>query len=375
MPPGFGLKVDANDPTGARSGCLVTPRGEIPTPAFMPVGTAGTVKAVSPVEVRQSGAAVILANTYHLMLRPGSALISRLGGLHRFCGWEGPILTDSGGFQVFSMASLTRMDEEGVILRSHLDGSRVRLTAAGCIRIQEELGSDIMMVLDHCTGRPEDRKESRAAMERTLRWAVLGLEARRGGAALFGIVQGGLFPDLREESLERTASLPFDGLAIGGVSVGENSEERTRVVSLLGPRLPCNRPRYLMGMGSPADLLEMVGYGMDLFDCVMPTRNARNGTLFVAGGRLQIRNAMFKEDARPIEEDCPCPACRRYSRAYLRHLQISRELYGLRLNTLHNLTHYQRLMAHIRQAIRQGGLAEFRAAYTAGRWPPEILNT
>jgi len=331
----------------------------------MPVGTAGAVKAVSPGELREAGASMILANTYHLLLRPGTPVVRRLGGLHRFGGWSGPILTDSGGFQVFSLAALTRIDDEGVVFRSHLDGDLIHLTPEASIQAQEELGSDVMMVLDECTGSPGDRKAAATAVERSLAWAHRCLEARRGAGALFGIVQGGTFEDLRRESAERTAALPFDGLAVGGVSVGESREEISRVVAATAPWLPADRPRYLMGMGTPEDLLEMVGHGIDLFDCVMPTRNARNGTLFVRGGRLNLRNSAYREDARPVEADCPCPACRDHSRAFLRHLLLSNEIYGHRLNTLHNLTHYLRLMEGIRTAIKAGTLESFRQGYRA----------
>ncbi|TDI34219.1 MAG: tRNA guanosine(34) transglycosylase Tgt [Acidobacteria bacterium] len=370
MKEGFSFQVHAGGDTGARTATLVTPRGDLATPAFMPVGTAATVKAVSPAEVRTSGARMILANTYHLMVRPGSQVVRRLGGLHTFSGWDGPILTDSGGFQVFSLAALSKITDQGVVFRSHVDGSLMELTPESSIQAQEDLGSDIMMVLDECTGEPSDRSAAAAAMERSLAWARRSLEARRGGGALFGIIQGGIFPDLRRQSAEATSALALDGFAIGGVSVGEAREHVSAVVEATAPLLPADRPRYLMGMGTPDDLLEMVGHGIDLFDCVMPTRNARNGTLFVRGGRLNLRNSAWREDPRPVEEDCPCPACREYSRAYLRHLLVSREIYGLRLNTLHNLTHYQRLMAGIRQAIGAGSLAAFASAYRAGEpWP------
>lgn len=370
MKDGFSFRVHAGSATGARTATLVTPRGEVATPAFMPVGTAATVKAVSPAEVRTSGARLILANTYHLMVRPGSQVVKRLGGLHTFSGWDGPILTDSGGFQVFSLGALNRVTDEGAVFRSHVDGRLMELSPESSIQAQEDLGSDIMMVMDECTGSPADREAAAAAMERSVGWARRSLEARRGSGALFGIIQGGIFADLRRQSAEATCALPLDGFAIGGVSVGESREHISAVVAATAPWLPADRPRYLMGMGTPLDLLEMVSHGIDLFDCVMPTRNARNGTLFVRGGRLNLRNSAFREDPRPVEEDCPCPACRQHSRAYLRHLLVSREIYGLRLNTLHNLTHYQLLMEGIRQAIGAGGLPEFAAAYKAGERAP-----
>lgn len=372
MRDGYRFAVVATDPTGAREGALTTPRGEIPTPAFMPVGTAGAVKGVSPAEVRATGATMILANTYHLVLRPGTETIRRLGGLHRFSGWSGPILTDSGGYQVFSLATRMRIDDDGVSFRSHLDGSPVYLTPESSVQAQEDLGSDVIMALDECTGQPGDRDAAARAMARSLAWGERSFSARQGPAALFGIVQGGLFDDLRRESAEGTASVPFDGIAIGGVSVGEVREDVSRIVATTAPLLPADRPRYLMGMGTPHDLLEMVSYGVDLFDCVMPTRNARNGTLFVTGGRLQIKNSAHRDDPGPVEDTCPCPACSCHSRAYLRHLFLAGEIYGLRLNTLHNLIHYQRLMAGARVAIRRREFAAFRAAYERGE--PDCLG-
>jgi queuine tRNA-ribosyltransferase len=336
----------------------------------MPVGTAGAVKAVSPQELREAGASMILANTYHLLVRPGTPVVQRLGGLHRFSGWSGPILTDSGGFQVFSLAALTRIDEGGVTFRSHLDGRLLHLTPESSIRAQGELGSDVLMALDECTGAPGEREAAAAAMERSLAWGGRCLAAHDATGALFGIVQGGTFEDLRRESAERTAAMPFDGLAIGGVSVGEERDNVSRIVATTAPHLPLERPRYLMGMGSPEDLLEMVGHGIDLFDCVMPTRNARNGTLFVRGGRLNLRNSIYREDERPPEEDCPCPACRQHSRAFLRHLLLCNEIYGLRLNTIHNLTHYLRLMEEIRRAIADGNLESFRSSYLSDEPEP-----
>lgn len=366
MRDGYRFTIAAIDPSGARVGRLSTPRGVVPTPAFMPVGTAGAVKTVSPAEVAATGAGMILANTYHLILRPGTGVVRRLGGLHRFSGWRGPILTDSGGYQVFSLAAGMRINDDGVVFRSHLDGSQVSLTPESSVHAQEELGSDVIMALDECTGQPGERDAAARAMQRSLAWGERSLAARRGPAALFGIVQGGLFDDLRRESAERTMEAPFDGIAIGGVSVGEGREDISRIVSSTASLLDPARPRYLMGMGTPHDLLEMMSYGVDLFDCVMPTRNARRGTLFVTGGRLQIKNSAFREDGGPIEVGCPCPACTLHSRAYLRHLFQASEIYGLRLNTLHNLTHYQRLMVGARKAIAAGAFASFRAAYESG---------
>jgi len=349
----------------ARHGTLATAHGVVETPAFMPVGTAGVVKSLTPQDVQQCGAEILLSNTYHLYLRPGHELIRELGGLHEFMRWPGPILTDSGGFQVFSLSSLRDINDDGVTFRSHIDGSSHLLTPEKSMEIQSALGSDIAMVLDECPALPSDRAAIEQAVDRTTLWARRSLDAYAGPGAAFGIVQGGTFEDLRRESAERTASLPFDGLAVGGVSVGESREEISRVVAATAPWLPADRPRYLMGMGTPDDLLEMVGHGIDLFDCVMPTRNARNGTLFVRGGRLNLRNSAYREDDRPLEADCPCPACRDHSRAFLRHLLVSNEIYGHRLNTLHNLTHYLRLMEGIRTAIKAGTLESFRQDYRA----------
>jgi queuine tRNA-ribosyltransferase len=352
-----------------------TRRGEVETPAFMPVGTGGSVKGLLPEEVRGLGASIVLANTYHLHLRPGEEVVRRLGGLHAFTGWEGPILTDSGGYQVFSMASLRSIDEEGVSFRSHVDGSPRRLTPASSVAIQEALGSDLMMAFDDCAADPRDRALVEGAVERTARWAEASLEARRdGGAALLGIVQGGTFEDLRARSLEQITALPFDAFAIGGVSVGEGTEEIRRVVTLQAPLLPAERPRYLMGVGTPEDLVESVARGVDLFDCVMPTRHARTGQLFVQGGRLNIKNARFREDPGPIEEGCGCPVCARFSRGYLRHLFLSGEILGPRLNTIHNLFHYLDLMAGMRRALEEGRFAVFREERRARSARGEVVS-
>lgn len=358
----------------ARRGRMRTRRGTVETPAFMPVGTGGSVKGLLPEEVRGLGASIVLANTYHLHLRPGERVVRRLGGLHAFSGWEGPILTDSGGYQVFSMASLRRIDEEGVSFRSHVDGSARRLTPASSVAIQETLGSDLMMAFDDCAADPRDRALVEGAVERTARWAEASLAARREeSAALLGIVQGGTFEDLRRRSLEQITSLPFDAFAIGGVSVGEGTEEIRRVVALQAPHLPAGRPRYLMGVGTPEDLVESVAQGVDLFDCVMPTRHARTGQLFVRGGRLNIKNARFREDAGPIDESCACPVCARFSRGYLRHLFLTGEILGPRLNTIHNLYHYLELMARMRTAIEEGRFAGLLAAQRAAHAEGEAV--
>ncbi len=349
----------------ARRGRLVTAHGEVDTPAFMPVGTAGTVKAVTPEEVRACGAQIVLGNTYHLYLRPGHQLVAELGGLHRFMNWSGPILTDSGGYQVFSMADLRRIDERGAEFRSHLDGSAHLLTPEKSMEIQSALGSDIAMVLDECPPLPSPRAVLAEAIGRTTRWARRCLEAYRGPGALFGIVQGGTEPDLRERSAHDLLELDFPGYAIGGVSVGETRASMAGVVEQTAALLPVERPRYLMGVGRPTDLVEAVARGVDMFDCVMPTRNARNGTLFTRSGSLNIKREEFRRDPRPVDETCGCETCRSYSRAYLRHLFLSREILGSRLNTIHNLTHYLSLMEEVRDAIAARRFDRFRQEFHA----------
>ena len=362
----FRFQVRARDrSTEARRGILVTARGEVDTPVFMPVGTYAAVRSISPDELTATGSRMILGNTYHLYLRPGHETIRRLGGLHRFMGWDGPILTDSGGFQVYSLAGLRTVRDDGVSFRSHLDGSSHLLTPEKAIEIQAALGSDVFMVLDDCPegGAPPD--VIARSMRRTTGWAARSKEAaaRHGGDhALFGIVQGGTFEDLRREHAERIVGLGFDGYAVGGVSVGEPPEEIHRIGDLTGPLLPAEAPRYIMGLGAPADIVRLIGSGFDMFDCVMPTRNARNGTLFTRRGALHIKNEAFKEDGRPVDEACRCLACRRFGRAYLRHLFMSREILGHRLNTIHNLTYYQDLMGEAREAIERGGYAAWSKA-------------
>jgi queuine tRNA-ribosyltransferase len=359
---GYSFTVLARDPgSAARRGRITTPHGSVETPAFMPVGTAATVKAMTPQEVEGLGFEMILGNTYHLALRPGEEVIGGLGGLHRFMGWSRSILTDSGGFQVLSLADRREITDDGVVFRSHLDGSRLVMTPERSMAIQRALGSDIAMVFDDCPALPSERDRLSAAVERTTRWARRCRDQIAGdGPALFGIVQGGDDRALRERSARAIADLGFDGHAIGGVSVGESAERSREVVRFTAPLLPEGQARYLMGMGTPGDLVAMIGLGIDLFDCVLPTRNARNGSLFTASGRLQIKRAEFKDDSRPIDETCSCEVCRRYSRAYLRHLFMAGEILGLRLNTLHNLHHYGTLMEQARRAIEDGRYAAFR---------------
>jgi queuine tRNA-ribosyltransferase len=368
----FRFEVKAKDPEGARRGALSTPHGVVDTPAFMPVGTYGAVKSLSPDDLAGAGAQIILGNTYHLYMRPGHEVIEGLGGLHRFMGWPGPILTDSGGFQVFSLAALRRVTDDGVEFRSHLDGSLHFLGPETAIEVQRALGSDITMVLDECPPATAPRDELARAMSRTTAWAIRckrTFEAARDegddGRALFGIVQGGIHEDLRREHADQITGIGFDGYAVGGVSVGEEPEQIHAVGRLLGPLLPPEAPRYMMGLGTPADLIEMIGSGFDMFDCVMPTRNARNGTLFTWRGTLHIRNEKHTRDARPIDEECSCYTCRRFSRAYLRHLYLSKEILGHRLNTIHNVSFYQGLMAAARAAIEAGRYAAWRSVALA----------
>ncbi|MDX1389449.1 MAG: tRNA guanosine(34) transglycosylase Tgt, partial [Acidobacteriota bacterium] len=339
-----------------------TPHGGVETPAFMPVGTAGAVKGVTPEELRACGAEIVLSNTYHLFLRPGHDVVGELGGLHRFMHWDGPILTDSGGYQVFSMADLRRIDDDGVEFRSHLDGSLRRLTPESSMEIQAALGSDIAMVLDECPALPAEHEAIRAAIDRTTRWARRCRDAYRGPGSVFGIVQGGVDEDLRRESASRLLELDFPGYAVGGLSVGEAPDEMAAAAAFTADLLPDDRPRYLMGVGRPEDLVEAVAAGFDMFDCVMPTRNARNGTLFTSTGIVKIKHSRYRDDPRPLDEACVCDACRHYSRAYLRHLFLSKEILAARMHTIHNLTYYLGLMRRIREAITAGRLAGFRRA-------------
>ncbi len=346
--------------TQARAGELVTAHGTVLTPVFMPVGTHGSVKAVCPDDLEAAGTQVVLANTYHLFLRPGHRIIERLGGLHRFMGWSRPILTDSGGFQVYSLARLRTVTEEGVLFQSHLDGSRHFIGPQEAMAVQRALGSDIAMCLDECVPYPAARDHVARSVRLTSTWARRCLEAGKAPAqALFGIVQGGVYPDLREQSARELVAMDFDGYAIGGLSVGEEQAVRLDVIERTRPLLSNEKPVYLMGIGTPEDLVQGVVRGVDMFDCVMPTRDARNGTLFTARGRINIRNARYADDERPVEEGCTCYTCRRFSRAYLRHLYMARELLVYRLNTIHNLHYYATLMSRMREAIQRGELRAF----------------
>ncbi len=347
----------------ARAGKLHTAHGPIPTPVFAPVGTQATVKAVTVEQLHQLGASLILGNTYHLYLRPGAERIQRLGGLHAFMGWTGPILTDSGGYQVFSLTETRKVDAGGVTFRSHIDGSSHRLTPEAVIAIQQALGADIIMAFDECA-LPYDRRYNEQAMARTHAWALRCLNAHRSGEqALFGIVQGGVFPDLRRESAQFIGSLPFAGMAVGGLSVGETKDEMHAMLEVVLPELPPTRPRYLMGVGSPEDLVEAVVRGIDMFDCVLPTRMARNHAALTPRGRLNLRNAVFADDPRPIDEMCDCTTCLQHSRAYLRHLMVAQEMLAATLVSIHNLRMLIRLTEQLRQAILDGNLAEYVAAF------------
>ncbi len=350
----------------ARRGRLLLPRGKVDTPVFMPVGTVATVKAMTPEELLAGGVEMILGNTFHLMLRPGTAIIRDHGGLHRFMHWERPILTDSGGFQVWSLAQLRRISEQGVAFRSPIDGDEVFLDPERAISIQHDLAADILMVFDDCTAYPADADTARRSMELSLRWAERSKAAHHGHpGALFGIIQGGMHATLRERSLAGLREIGFDGYALGGLSVGEPKAEMCQVVRGMGPAMPAAAPRYLMGVGTPEDIVFAVSHGIDMFDCVLPTRNARNGWLYTADGVVKIRNAEYASDTRPLDEGCACYTCGNYSRAYLRHLYQGREILGARLNTIHNLHYYMRLMADLRAAIEARDL---------GRYVQDFLN-
>ena len=351
------FRVTAKD-AEARRGVLELAHGRVDTPAFMPVGTYGSVKAVSPEELTTLGAQIVLGNTFHLWLRPGLEVIAKHGGLHRFMAWERPILTDSGGFQVFSLGPLRRISEEGVHFASPINGDRLFLTPEESMRIQQVLDSDIAMVFDECTPYPATEAQAAASMQLSMRWAERSRRSFQSNNLLFGIVQGGVYESLREESLARLVELQFDGYAIGGLAVGEPKEERSRILAHTAPRLPADRPRYLMGMGTPEDIIEAVAAGIDMFDCVLPTRNARNGWLFTRFGDVRIRNARYRDDVEPLDATCACTTCRNFTRAYLYHLQKANEILGARLNTLHNLHYYQGLMRELREAIEKGTLSE-----------------
>ena len=348
----------------ARTGKMNFPRGEVATPAFMPVGTYGTVKGLTPEQVRGTGADILLGNTFHLMLRPGTETINAHGDLHDFIGWDRPILTDSGGFQVFSLGEMRKINEEGVTFSSPVDGAKIFLGPESAIDVQHALGSDIIMVFDECTPYPATREQARESMALSMRWAGRCKEAHgEHQSALFGIVQGGMYSDLREESLAGLVELGFDGYALGGLSVGEPKNEMREVIQHCGALLPAEKPRYLMGVGTPQDIVYAVTQGIDMFDCVMPTRNARNAHLFTSKGLLRLRNKRFRQDTKPLDENCRCYTCQNFSRAYLHHLDKCREMLGAQLNTIHNLHYYQDLMAGLRDAIARGELADFVAKF------------
>jgi queuine tRNA-ribosyltransferase len=348
----------------ARRGTLQLAHGTVETPAFMPVGTYGTVKAMSPLELHEIGAQIVLGNTFHLWLRPGLEVIEAHGGLHRFMGWYGPILTDSGGFQVFSLGALRKISEEGVKFQSPVNGDKCFLSPEESMHIQKALNSDIVMIFDECTPYPADERTAGESMRLSLRWAERSKRAHEGNTnALFGIVQGGMHENLRDESLSGLMNIGFDGFAIGGLSVGEPKEDMQRILRHTAPQLPRDKPRYLMGVGTPEDIVAAVAQGIDMFDCVMPTRNARNGMLFTRNGDIKIKNAQYRLDLRPLDEQCACYTCRNFTRAYLHHLHRLNEILGARLNTIHNLHYYQQLMSEIRAAIEAGEFAEFVARF------------
>jgi queuine tRNA-ribosyltransferase len=361
------FEVTHSDATSrARAGRLTTPHGVVETPAFMPVGTLAAVKGLLPEQLREVGTQIVLANTYHLALRPGAEIVAELGGLHAFMQWDGPILTDSGGFQVFSLAKLTQLDDERVVFRSHIDGSIFELSPEHAIRIQEQLGADCIMCLDECPPLPCPPEQLLAAVDRTTRWAQRCREAhRRDDQALFGIVQGGTDLAMRERSLAGLLPLDLPGYAVGGLSVGEEPAEMYRTLDTVAPMLPADRPRYLMGVGRPIDIIEAVLRGIDMFDCVMPTRNGRNAMAFTSSGRVRLRNLQYARDPSPLDADCECPVCRRFSRAYLRHLFIAGEMLGPILVSWHNVAFYQRVVRDLRAAIQAGRAAAFRAEYLA----------
>lgn len=352
----------------ARRGRMTFDRGVVETPAFMPVGTYGTVKGMTPEELESTGAHICLGNTFHLMLRPGTEIIKMHGDLHDFMQWQKPILTDSGGFQVFSLGELRKIKEEGVTFRSPLNGEKILLTPERSMEVQRDLGSDIVMIFDECTPYPATEQQAKKSMELSLRWAKRSKAAHGDNpAALFGIIQGGMYPGLRDVSLTALEEIGFDGYAIGGLSVGEPKHEMIKILNHTTDKMPAHKPRYLMGVGKPEDLVEGVRRGIDMFDCVMPTRNARNGHLFVDTGVVKIRNAKYRDDVAPLDENCDCYTCKNYSRAYLHHLDRCNEILGARLNTIHNLRHYQVLMQGLRDAIAQGQLDAFVAEFYAKR--------
>jgi|TARA_Y100000994_G_scaffold21310_1_gene15486 queuine tRNA-ribosyltransferase len=354
------MKFNVSASSGyARRGELDFPRGKVQTPAFMPVGTNGTVKALEVENLEETGSEIILGNTYHLMLRPGDELVKNLGGLHKFTNWDKPILTDSGGFQVWSLGDLAKITEEGVSFQSPYDGKKCFMSPEDSMQIQENLGSDIVMVLDECTPYPSEHQQAKTSMELSLRWAKRSRDAHKSDSALFGIVQGGMHEDLRIDSLKGLEDIGFDGIAVGGLSVGEPKEDKTRILKHLAPHLPPSKPHYLMGVGKPEDIVEAVFYGIDMFDCVLPTRNARNGQLITSYGVLNIRNAPSKNSDEPIDPNCDCKVCKNYSQAYLNHLDKTNEMLGSILNSFHNIYYYQSLMNEIRLSIESDSFAKF----------------
>lgn len=334
--------------------------GVVETPAFMPVGTYGSVKGLTPDQVKQTGADVVLGNTFHLMLRPGTDVVEQQGGLHKFINWSGPILTDSGGFQVFSLGEMRKISEEGVTFKSPVDGAEIFLGPEDAIKVQHRLGSDVVMVFDECTPYPATEQEAKKSMELSMRWAKRCRSAHgNSAAALFGIVQGGMFQELRDESLQRLIEIGFDGYALGGLSVGEPKDQMRNIVEYCGERMPSEKPRYLMGVGTPEDIVYAVSQGIDMFDCVMPTRNARNGHIFTSQGLLRLRNTRYRNDSKPLDVNCNCYTCKNFSRAYLHHLDKCKEMLGAQLNTIHNLSYYQSVMSGLREAIEKGRLTAF----------------
>jgi queuine tRNA-ribosyltransferase len=357
----FELDTPVNDQgSRARRGRLKFPRGVVETPAFMPVGTYGTVKGMTPKDIEEIGAQIILGNTFHLMLRPGTEVVKAHGDLHDFMQWKGPILTDSGGFQVFSLGKMRKITEAGVTFKSPINGSKVFLDPETSMQVQRDLGSDIVMIFDECTPYPATEKQARDSMELSQRWASRSKVAHEGNpSALFGIVQGGMYEHLRTESLNGLTAIGFDGYAIGGLSVGEPKEDMLRILDHLPPHMPADKPRYLMGVGKPGDLVEAVRRGIDMFDCVMPTRNARNAHIFVTEGVLKLRNAKYRNDTSPLDANCDCYTCKNFSRSYLYHLDKCNEMLGAQLNTIHNLRFYQNLMARMRKALSEGTFSAF----------------
>ena len=362
----------------ARRGRLIFDRGVIETPAFMPVGTYGTVKGMTPDEVKATGAQICLGNTFHLMLRPGTEIIKQHGDLHDFMNWDFPILTDSGGFQVFSLGAMRKITEEGVMFQSPVNGDQIMMSPEKSMEVQRDLGSDIVMIFDECTPYPATEKEAKDSMELSLRWAKRSKEGHGDNpSALFGIIQGGMYPELRAQSQAGLEEIGFDGYALGGLSVGEPKHEMINILDHCAYKMPENKPRYLMGVGKPEDLVESVRRGIDMFDCVMPTRNARNGHLFITTGTIKIRNAVHKTDTGPLDPECDCHTCKNYSRAYLHHLDKCNEILGARLNTIHNLRYYQRVMEGLRNAISEGQLEAFVHDFYArrGQEVPELADT